>query len=294
MKISFPAADAVNKRSSIRNYSEQSIEPEKRQAIEAFVMSLDNPFGRQIRFHYLDISESDKPQRLGTYGVIQGARRYIGTTMKMEPLALEALGYEFEVLMLYLTHLGLGTCWLGGTFDRKGFADAMHVAKDEIFPIISPYGYPADKRHFKEMAMRKVIRADQRLNWDHLFFEQTFKTPLSKEQAGDFAPVLEMVRRAPSASNKQPWRIVHKDGAWHFYEHQTPGYSDAFAYDIQKVDLGIAAAHFDLGVQELGLRGRFDASADPGIPLDDHLIYEFSWLSDESGTAPDLPFPSTH
>lgn len=280
MRITFPISDAVTQRSSIRNYSEQSIEPEKRQAIEAFVSTLENPFGNKIRFHYLDISESDKPQRLGTYGIIQGARRYIGTTMTLEPLALEALGYEFEVMVLYLTHLGLGTCWLGGTFDRKGFADAMNVSEGEIFPIISPYGYPADKRHFKELAMRKMIKADQRMDWEHLFFENDFNAPLTKEAAGDFAFVLEMVRRAPSASNKQPWRIVHKDRAWHFYEYQTPGYSDTFAYDIQKVDMGIAAAHFDLAVKEKGLSGHFDPSADPAVSLPKHLQYEFSWIQD--------------
>lgn len=34
--------------------------------------------------------------------------------------------------------------------------------------------------------------------------------PLEKEEAGNYEAALEMVRIAPSASNKQPWRILKK------------------------------------------------------------------------------------
>jgi len=36
-------------------------------------------------------------------------------------MALEAFGYELEAVILFLAHLDLRTCWLGGTFDREGF-----------------------------------------------------------------------------------------------------------------------------------------------------------------------------
>ena len=152
-------------------------------------------------------------------------------------MALEALGCELEAVILFLAHLGLGTCWLGGTFDRKGFAAAMKIGEGELFPIITPYGYAAEKKHIKEIAMRKLIKADHRKNWDELFYMNDFNTPLHKEEAGDFAFALEMVRLGPSASNKQPWRILLKDGAWHFYEYKEPNYSSIFSYDIQRVDI---------------------------------------------------------
>lgn len=58
-------------------------------------------------------------------------------------MALGALGYELEALILYLAHLEIGSCWLGGTFNRKGFAKAMNIGEGEMFPIIIPYGYAA-------------------------------------------------------------------------------------------------------------------------------------------------------
>lgn len=278
MNINFSIEESVKKRYSVRNYKEQEVELDKRKAIESFVNSLDNPFGKKVNFHYLDNREMKDEEKLGTYGVIKGAMQYIGTTIKLEPMALEALGYELEAVILYLAHLGLGTCWLGGTFNRKGFAKAMNIEEDEIFPIITPYGYAATKKHMKEIVMRKMIKADQRKEWNQLFYINDFQTPLTKEKAGDLEVPLEMVRLGPSASNKQPWRILIKDNACHFYEYKQPGYSDSFPYDIQRVDMGIAAAHFDFSVKEKGLKGYFDTECEPELELPDHMEYVFSWI----------------
>lgn len=278
MNINFSIEESVKKRYSVRNYKEQEVELDKRKAIESFVNSLDNPFGKKVNFHYLDNREMKDEDKLGTYGVIKGAMQYIGTTIKLEPMALEALGYELEAVILYLAHLELGTCWLGGTFNRKGFAKAMNIKEDEIFPIITPYGYAATKKHMKEIVMRKMIKADQRKEWNQLFYINDFQTTLTKEKAGELEVPLEMVRLGPSASNKQPWRILIKDNACHFYEYKQPGYSDSFPYDIQRVDMGIAAAHFDFSVKEKGLKGYFDTECEPELELPDHMEYVFSWI----------------
>ncbi|WP_346885796.1 nitroreductase family protein [Clostridium sp. UBA4395] len=278
MNINFPIEESVKKRYSVRNYKEQEVELDKRKAIESFVNSLDNPFGKKVNFHYLDNMKMKNEEKLGTYGVIKGSMQYIGTTIKLEPMALEALGYELEAVILYLAHLGLGTCWLGGTFNRKGFAKAMNIEEDEIFPIITPYGYAATKKHMKEIVMRKMIKADQRKEWNHLFYINDFQSPLTKEKAGELEVPLEMVRLGPSASNKQPWRILIKDNACHFYEYKQPGYSASFPYDIQRVDMGIAAAHFDFSVKEKGLKGYFDTECVPELELPDHMEYVFSWI----------------
>ena len=179
MKINFPVEETVKKRYSVRNYQDQAIESDKLKAIEVFIASLENPFGPNIKFHTLDIKTGPNTQKLDTYGVIKGASHYIGTTITPEPLALEALGYEFEALVLYLADLGLGTCWLGGTFDRQSFSNAMQIEAGEIFPIITPFGYAADHKHFKEKAMRKLIKADQRKEWPQLFFNNDFFTKLT-------------------------------------------------------------------------------------------------------------------
>jgi hypothetical protein len=83
-------------------------------------------------------------------------------------------------------------------------------------------------------------------------------------EADGFAAILEGVRMAPSASNKQPWRIVRTGADWHFYLQRTKGYgkgSPIFRLlrltDLQRVDLGIALCHFELAARETGLAGRW-------------------------------------
>lgn len=278
MDINFKIEDAVKKRYSVRNYKETEVASEIKGLIEPFIQSLNNPFGKKVNFHFLDNNGETSHQKLGTYGVIKGAKQYIGSTIKSDPMALVALGYELEVVILYLTSLDLGTCWLGGTFNRKGFANAMNVKEDELFPIITPYGYAADKKHIKELAMRRLIKADNRKEWSQLFYKNDFKSLLTKEESGDLEFPLEMVRLGPSASNKQPWRILLLDNICHFYEYKEPGYSDILPYDIQRIDMGIAAAHFDLAAKEIGLKGHFDSAMAPKIELPENMEYVFSWI----------------
>lgn len=55
---------------------------------------------------------------------------------------------------------------------------------------------------------------------------------------------LEAVRIAPSAVNKQPWRIVKIGNDFHFYEKHTLGNRSGAEWDVQKIDMGIALYHF--------------------------------------------------
>ena len=126
--------------------------------------------------------------------------------------------------------------------------------------------------------MRKMIHADQRKEWNQLFYHHDFQTALTKEDAKELAFPLEMVRLGPSASNKQPWRIVQSDQTCHFYEYKEPKYSDRFSYDIQRVDIGIAAAHFDLAVKEKGIKGNFVLDARPDLSLPENMEYVCSWI----------------
>ena len=93
---------------------------------------------------------------------------------------------------------------------------------------------------------------------------------------------LEMVRLAPSASNKQPWRIVKDNNLYHFYEQQLSGYSKSFAYDIQRIDMGIAACHFHLTAIEKGLKGEFKTLAAPSFEVPENTVYKFSWIAEQN------------
>ena len=83
-----------------------------------------------------------------------------------------------------------------------------------------------------------------------------------------------MVRWAPSATNKQPWRAVVCGNTVHFYEAQSM--KESPLGDIQKVDVGIFLCHFDLTMQENGHEGRFFDS-DPGLAVPANVHYIISY-----------------
>ena len=92
---------------------------------------------------------------------------------------------------------------------------------------------------------------------------------------------------APSASNKQPWRIVHRGRDWHFYLVRTKGYGKESALfsalrlaDMQRVDMGIAMCHLELAARELGLAGTWTFE-EPGLgALETGVEYTATWRMD--------------
>jgi nitroreductase len=277
MAMDFPVEQTVRNRYSVRTYNDQVIPPELWTKLEAYISTLSNPFGAQVTFRILQSAAAEKNRKLGTYGMIKGAKEYLGAIVSDSPLSLESLGYEFESLILYSASLGLGTCWLGGTFTRSEFEKAMDSKEGDIFPAISPIGYAADRKSLTEVLSRKYIKADQRKPWDSLFFFNSFTSPLSPEEAGEYSFPLEMVRLAPSASNKQPWRIVKCGDNYHFYEAKTPGYSSVHGYDMQRIDMGIAACHFYIAAKDKNLPGECKILTPPALELPENTAYCFSY-----------------
>jgi hypothetical protein len=118
-----------------------------------------------------------------------------------------------------------------------------------------------------------------------LFFQGRFGVPLTREAAAAYAVPLDMVQLAPSASNKQPWRIVQDGDAWHFFLQRTSGYGEGrFARfmrmaDMQRIDMGIAMSHFELTASELGLSGAW-TRVEPGLEKpDERTEYTVSWVA---------------
>jgi nitroreductase len=87
-----------------------------------------------------------------------------------------------------------------------------------------------------------------------------------------YTRALEMVRLAPSASNKQPWRMVREKNTdvFHLFLQRTKGYHENNSkwfglMDMQRVDMGIAMSHFELACREEGVEGGW-TELKPGNP----------------------------
>ena len=260
----------VRARRSVRTFEEKPVSQQDLDRLCAFMAEISNPYGLPVKFKLLDA----KAQKLSC-PVVVGADLYVGAKMKTAPYFNEAFGYSFELLVLYAQSLGIGTVWVGGTMDRASFERAMELTEDEVMPCMSPLGYPAKKMSLRETMMRKGVKADERMAFEDVFFEGSFDAPLTQAHAGKLSHALEMVRLAPSAVNKQPWRVVLTDKAAHFYLKRSKGFNIG-NIDMQKIDVGIAMCHFDLAVKEAGLEPRF-VQADPCVAVKDGEEYIASY-----------------
>ncbi len=261
----FSAKEMIRNRKSVRSFNGKPLSDGDKSSLESYVMSLENPFGVPVTFRVLDVKENNLSSP-----VVIGADTYLAAKVKMAGHYEIALGYSFEKACLYALSLGLGTVMLAASINRSTFEKVMDIQKDEVLPAASPVGYPADKRSMREVLMRKGLRADDRMPFNKLFFDKTFESGLTKEKAGVYSEALEMVRLAPSAVNKQPWRAVVDGERVHFYEYKTM--KEYAGGDLQKVDVGIALAHFDMTMEENGMKGAF-VFEDPKIKIPQNACY---------------------
>ena len=260
--------EVIKGRRSVRTFDGNQISMEDREKLTEFISSISNPFDIPVEFVLLDAEK----QGLSS-PVIVGEKLYVAGKVAKVSYADVAFGYSFEKLVLYAWSLGIGTTWIGGTMKRELFEKAAGLKDGEMMPCVSPLGYPARKKSVREAMMRKGVGADNRMPAEKLFFDGNFAAPLSGRKKDEIADLIEMVRWAPSAVNKQPWRVVCADGGvYHFYEKKDKGYVSNETGDLQKIDVGIALCHFVMGLEEQGTTPKVTVS-DPGIQLPEGVEY---------------------
>jgi len=273
MDFTSSIAELVRQRRSCRQYQQMPIAAGTRRSLADFLAAnLDGPFGSRARFALVAATAEDRAalKGLGTYGFINGAAGFIVGAVEHGPKSLEDYGYLMERAILLATELGLGTCWLGGTFAKSSFARRIALTEAELMPAVAAVGYAMDGSFSKDR-IRRMAGSNFRRPPEELFFNDEFCTPLSPAGAGAYAGALELVRWAPSASNRQPWRIVRTPTGWHFFLARSKSYGKGtllFAVlrlaDLQRVDMGIAMCHFGLAAREAGLAGSWGIE-DPRI-----------------------------
>ena len=254
MEFNHKVSDLIKKRYSCRTYETKEINENTVKKLCDYIESINRTTKINARFTYITKKSEEAPIKLGTYGMIAGANNFIvGICNKNETGSVE-FGYLFESIILFATDLDLQTCWLGGTFHKKDFIQKVNLQDNEFIAIVSPVGIKKEKPRIFDHAVRAFIKANNRKPFEELFFQENIIQSMSENTTDDYKIPLEMLRLAPSASNKQPWRVVKNSEGYHFYLARTKNYPTS-QYDMQKNDIGIAKCHFELSAKELGLHG---------------------------------------
>lgn len=286
MKFSRPVSDVITVRSSCRSYRKEPIKAPHRKIIEDMLHREETgPFGNVPRFNLVTSSSGDVNalKGLGTYGFIKNPAAFIVGAIKERPGYLEDYGYVMERIILRVTDLGIGSCWLGGSFNKSSFSEKISPEESEIVPAVVSLGYGLQNRSLMDSLVRFSAGSKKRKPWEEIFFHGDISVPLSGVEAGDYAEPLEMLRRAPSASNKQPWRIIKapEGNAYHFFLERSSSYKISLklirAADLQRVDMGIGMCHFELTAREQGLRGTWETALPEHITVPAGTEYIVTW-----------------
>lgn len=268
--------DAILKRESTRTYKKEVLAKADIDMIISLVKKyklLKGPFDHSFDLTFsLNNSEDTESKKIGTYGLIKNVPSFIGGVCENDFQSIIDFGFVFEHLILDLTKHEFDTCWLGGTFKRHNYRKELEV--NEIIPAISPVGHRALKRTFVERAMRNSAKAQSRLPLSHLFKYYTDFSNIVLDLDDPIIHALSLVRKAPSASNKQPWRAYVDDQSVHFYIERTNKYPRvSLNYDIQALDIGIALCHFEVGILHFNQKVTYFKELEPKeIPNNEYVI----------------------
>ena len=222
-------SDAVVTRISMRAYLPDPISPEQARQLNKSIARYNEAAGVHIQL------VCDRPEPFASlsnsYGMLTGVRNYlVFAGPDSDPDLEEKCGYYGELVILTATAMGLGTCWVGGTYDRRSCQ--CHLAPGERLVCVAAIGHTPEERTGREKLIRRVTQRSSKSTAE-------LASGLSHAPSW-FMSGIAAVQRAPSACNRQPYRFVKKrDNS--VQAHLTE--STAFSL----VDLGIAKLHFELG-----------------------------------------------
>ena len=220
--------DAVYTRRSRRSYLRTSIPAAHRQELLRLMELLNLEYDLHIQ-----LIENAAPVFAGlraSYGMFQNVEHFIALIGKKEdPLLKRKLGYCGERLVLEATRMELGTCWVGGTFDRGKCP--CQLAENEQLCLVVAIGQVSPMESRRETFIHNTTARKSKP------LEALYKA--DTEPPAWFLDGVRAVQKAPSAMNRQPVQFRLKDGKI------TVGVQAMAPF--AEVDLGIALLHFELG-----------------------------------------------
>ncbi len=231
--------EAINERHSVRTFTGQMPAREIMDKIEL-------PAGKNYR---ITCVESGISGGIGSYGIIKDAPAWLALISDGSDYAKLRCAMEAERIVLYLTSQGVGTCWVGGTFNSSDAGQKAGIHDQEKIDAVIPFGYAATHKRFIERVTSALAHSSKRKEFDKLF-------DIDKEAPAVYRDILEAVRMAPSAVNAQPWRIkVDMDGNAFFSSASDNAYT--------MLDMGIALEHFKIAAEKYGIKGSLEIPSMP-------------------------------
>lgn len=235
-------AAAINRRCSRRKYVPKDLPPEVIEQLSTSIQAYNETNDLHIQ---LILNQPEVFQGLRkSYGFFTGVQHYFALVgKKNQPYIQEKLGFFGELLVLEATELGLGTCWVSGTYDQK-ICNCALEDDEQLYAVIT-VGYVPEEQSLREQLI---------MHGSHFRTKEMEKIYTVEAQPPMwFFSCVEAVYKAPSTQNKKPFHII--------YHPDNTITAEVSNLDNFELDLGIAKAHFWLaapqGYWQWGNKGQY-------------------------------------
>lgn len=194
---------------------------------------------------------------VGAYGKIRGATLFIAFIGdERDSHVQEKVGYTGEGIILEATALGLGTCWVGKSFDREIAATSVSLEKHERILAVTPVGYASPVASFEERLLTGFGQTHKRKPLRELV------SGMPEDEWPEWVGIaLLSARIAPSAVNRQPWRFLVEPGS---ITISVDDLRDSYGIS-KRMDCGIAMLHIEIAAGVSGVAGTWELLHPPRV-----------------------------
>ncbi len=225
--------EAIEKRISRRSFTKEPVSKQNELKIREWIYEANIASGLDIEY-VEDGGEAFNGLRK-SYGMFTNVRSLLLMKGSSSDENLKVkVGYYGEGLVLKMTELGLGSCWVGLTYDQSAFA----LPEGETLVLVIVFGNIEPS--FKDRVIRSLARSKNRKDISARIDSDTEQIPAFIKEG------MEAVKLAPSAVNRQNPTLHFKSGVITM--------SVDLGVRFGLVDLGIAMKHFELGAG----KGKFE------------------------------------
>ena len=206
---------AMKERHSVRAYTKQRIEEEKRNKLNILIEECNEESGLHIQIRYDDPSGFDS--MLAHYGKFRNVNNYIIMAGVESYNLQERCGYYGEKIVLKAQMMGLNTCWVALSFNKTNVRKLIPDGEKLVLVIAIGYGETQGLPH-KGKSLENVMAIKGKMpDW--------------------FRRGAEAALLAPTAINQQKFKMGIKDG--------NPVIRISGKGPYTKIDLGIVKYHFE-------------------------------------------------
>lgn len=208
MEQKISIAEAVQKRQSVRSYAEDKLSEQELRQIIDYADSIA-PLTPNVKVK-AEIVGADDVKSIMKWR----APHYLAIYATESDEGLMSAGYVYEQVVLYLTSLGIGTCWATSVSPKE-----KHESSEMKWAAVVAFGKPENGNGWRDSANIKRRSMEE----------------ISDKPDESLMPA----RIAPSAMNNQPWYFRHEgDGIQVYCKKQ--GFMKKWMVSQNRIDIGIA------------------------------------------------------